>query len=194
MIQMSVAGLALDPRNSQPIVILNDDTNHLALPIWIGAMEARAISLALEHAKVQRPMTHDLLLNTILELGYLITQVEIDFAQSDTYFATIKLRKLGTDKSVPENKSIDARPSDAIALALAADAPIFASPKVVEEGGVFVTTPDDEIENEKFKDFVHGVNASDFKIPGLSVRAPEDDETESKQGDGPSTPEDPSKD
>src|SRR5207237_8758928 len=134
MIEMFVAGIALDARNGHPIVVLNDSTKRRALPIWIGVAEAQAISKALDNQKPDRPMTHDLLLNVITALGYKIERIEINELASSTYFATIRL-VLG-DKRIDNLKAIDSRPSDAIALALRAKAPIFVSAQVVADGTI----------------------------------------------------------
>jgi uncharacterized protein len=91
MIEMYVAGIALDARNNHPIVVLNDSTKRRALPIWIGLAEANAITRALDNQKPERPMTHDLLLNLITSLGYKVKQIEINELSANTYFATIML-------------------------------------------------------------------------------------------------------
>ncbi len=93
MIEMFVGGIALDARNGHPIVVLNDGTKRRALPIWIGAPEATAISRALDNFKPERPMTHDLLLNVITQLGFKVKQVEInELFRPNTYFVTIQLK------------------------------------------------------------------------------------------------------
>lgn len=167
MIEMSVIGLAIDPRSSQPIVILNDQTKNRALPIWIGPAEARAISIALEKIKAKRPLTHELLLNVIHELGYKIEQVDINSLTAGTYCATIRLCARDASGGATLTKEIDARPSDAIALALAADVPIFASSQVMEDGAINILDPVDEAaEADEFKKFVSDLKASDFKMPG----------------------------
>src|ERR1700722_16773511 len=91
MIEMFVAGIALDARNGHPIVVLNDSTKRRALPIWIGMPEASAISRALDNVKPERPLTHDLLLNVISNLGFKVKQVEINELAANTYYATILL-------------------------------------------------------------------------------------------------------
>jgi bifunctional DNase/RNase len=123
-------------------------------------------------------MTHELLLNTIKQLGYQVQQVEIDAVNSDTYFSTIKLTPRGSGPRTKDERSIDARPSDAIALALAAGAPIFASPEVIEAGAVEFASEESEVDSGEFKKFIDEVKASDFNIPGLSVKALEDEESD----------------
>tara|TARA_Y100001978_G_C23606829_1_gene391578 strand:+ start:24 stop:539 length:516 start_codon:yes stop_codon:yes gene_type:complete len=162
MIQMYVAAIALDARNGHPIVMLNDSTKRRALPIWIGMAEANAIGRALENStKPERPLTHDLLLNMITALGYKVERVEINELSSNTYFATIRLKV--EDSRVEADKAIDARPSDAIALALRAEAPIFVSAQVVADGTIPADFEKDEEEAEEFKKFIDGLKASDFK-------------------------------
>jgi uncharacterized protein len=164
MIEMFVACIALDARNGHPIVVLNDGTKRRALPIWIGMPEATAISKALDNFKPERPMTHDLLLNVITELGYKVKQVEINELASNTYFATIQLKIDDPTHKLDTTKPIDARPSDAIALALRAKCPIFVSAQVVADGTIPADFEKDELEAKEFKKFIEGLKASDFKM------------------------------
>lgn len=159
MIEMTVAGIAMDARNGHPIVVLNDPLKRRALPIWIGMFEANAITRALDNYKPERPMTHDLLLSTIEQTGYKVKHIEINELASSTYFATIVLQN-GTPDG--PTKSIDARPSDAIALALRAKAPIFVAAQVVAEGTIPADNEKDEEEAEEFKKFIDNLKASDF--------------------------------
>lgn len=130
MVELRVFGLALDEKNQSPVLILKDLDEEKVLPIWIGAMEAMAISLALNKVEFPRPMTHDLLLSTITCLGAEVTGVEITRVQEGTYYAELVLH-LGE-----EEKRIDSRPSDAIALAVRAEAPVFAARAVLDEAGI----------------------------------------------------------
>ncbi len=166
MIEMYVAGIALDARNGHPIVILNDSTKRRALPIWIGAPEATAISRALDNYKPERPLTHDLLLNLVTGLGYKVKQVEINELESNTYYATIILLIDDPEHKLDTTRSIDSRPSDAIALALRAKAPIFVSAQVVADGTIPADYEKDEEEAEAFKKFIDNLKASDFKPSG----------------------------
>ena len=163
MIEMFVAGIALDVRNGHPIVLLNDESKRRALPIWIGPAEARAITQALENHKPERPMTHDLLLNSITSLGYLVDRIEINELASNTYYATIFLKINDPSKRLDTTKPIDSRPSDAIALALRAKASIFVSAQVVSEGAIATDQEKDEQEAKDFKKFIDELKASDFK-------------------------------
>ncbi len=158
MIQLYVMGIALDTRTGTPIVVLNDTENRRALPIWIGTAEASAIIRQLENIKSSRPMTHDLMHNMLTQLGYKITRIEINDLNSDTYYATIYLEDKDSKEQV-----IDARPSDAIALALRAEAGIFATANVVVDGTISTNQERDEEEAEAFKDFIRDLKPSDFK-------------------------------
>lgn len=158
MIEMYVMGIALDSRTGTPIVVLNDKENRRALPIWIGTAEASAIIRQLENIKTARPMTHDLLFNVIESVGYLISRVEINDLSSDTYYASIYLKHKDGHEKV-----IDARPSDAIALALRSKASIFATSNVVAEGTISTDQERDEQEAQEFRDFLNSVKPEDFK-------------------------------
>ena len=126
MIEMKVMGIAIDTASGSPIIVLNDKENRKALPIWIGSAEASAIIRKIENIKVLRPMTHDLIIDVVEKTGYEVTRVEINDVEKDTYFSTIFL-------SNGENEvTIDSRPSDAIAVAIRVEAPIFVSAKVLE--------------------------------------------------------------
>lgn len=166
MIEMTVAGIAVDARNGHPIVVLNDPLKRRALPIWIGPFEATAITKALDNYKPERPLTHDLLLSTIQQTGYKVKHIEINELASSTYFATIVLTYCNGNAATAGKeeviKTIDARPSDAIALALRAKAPIFVAPQVVAEGTIAADFEKDEEEAEEFKKFIDNLKASDF--------------------------------
>ncbi|EPR35044.1 protein of unknown function DUF151 [Alkalidesulfovibrio alkalitolerans DSM 16529] len=127
MVEMKVFGLALDEDSQVPVLILKDMAEEKVLPIWIGAMEAMAISMALNEMSLPRPMTHDLLLNMVKGLGGEITAVEVVSLDEGTYFAEIEVL-VGEEK-----RRIDARPSDAVALALRAKAPIRVAEQVLTE-------------------------------------------------------------
>lgn len=166
LIEMFVAGIALDARNGNPIVVLNDQAKKRALPIWIGMAEAQSITKALEKHKPERPMTHDLLLNTIQKLGYKVKQVEINELNSNTYYAAIILLVDDPDHKLDTVRTIDSRPSDAIALALRAGCPIFVSAQVVAEGTIPADLEKDEEEAQEFKKFIDNLKASDFNKGG----------------------------
>ena len=157
MIEMKVMGIALDTRSGSPIVVLHDLENKKALPIWIGSAEASAIIRKIEKLAVARPMTHDLVVDVVDKTGYTVDRVEINDVEEETYFATIFLTK---EEEVIE---IDSRPSDAIAIAMRAEAPIFVTEKVLMDGAVSTDSARDEEEAEEFKDFIQSVKPSDFE-------------------------------
>jgi len=157
MIEMKVMGIALDTRSGSPIVVLHDLENKKALPIWIGSAEASAIIRKIEKLAVARPMTHDLVVDVVDKTGYTVNRVEINDVEEETYFATIFLTK---DDEVIE---IDSRPSDAIAIAMRAEAPIFVTENVLMDGAVSTDSARDEEEAEEFKDFIQSVKPSDFE-------------------------------
>ena len=158
MIQMRVMGIAIDTRTGNPIVVLNDMENRKALPIWIGSAEASSIIRKIENLKVLRPMTHDLMINFIKATGYDIEKVEINDVENETYFSTVYV-------SNREGKvlEVDARPSDAIALALRAEAPIYVTEKVLMDGSVTCDAQNDEEEAQEFRNFVQSIKPSDFE-------------------------------
>lgn len=157
MIEMKVMGIALDTRTGSPIVVLHDKDNRKALPIWIGSAEASAIIRKIENLSVARPMTHDLIINLIEKAGYILDKIEINDVEKDTYYATLFLKN---DKD--EVLEIDSRPSDAIALAIRVDAPIFVTANVISNGSVSTDSAKDEEEAQEFKKFVQSIKPSDF--------------------------------
>ena len=158
MIEMKVMGIALDTRTGSPIVVLHDKENRKALPIWIGSAEASAIIRKIENLTVARPMTHDLITNIIEKTGYKIDKIEINDVEKETYYATIFLK--GDDDKLIE---IDSRPSDAIAIAIRVDAPIFVTANVISNGSVSTDSAKDEAEAQEFKEFIQSIKPSDFE-------------------------------
>jgi bifunctional DNase/RNase len=160
MIEMRVDSIQLDPRNMQPILVLCDEAKMRALPIWIGTAEANAIARNLLEVEVTRPKTHNLLANTISTLGFKVKRIEINDLEAETFYATIRLERNAENST--EEIGLDARPSDAVAVALIAEAPIFVSPSIVLESSYPVDAERDEAEASAFKDFVEKITASDF--------------------------------
>ena len=157
MIEMKVMGIALDTRTGSPIVVLHDLDNRKALPIWIGSAEASAIIRKIEKLSVTRPMTHDLIIDIVKQTGYQIDRIEINDVEKETYYATIFLTN-------GENEiQIDSRPSDAIAVAMRAEASIFVTSNVLMNGAVSTDSARDEEEAEEFKDFIQSIKPSDFE-------------------------------
>jgi len=126
-IEMMIAGIALDPVTKMPIIILKDSNGDNALPIWIGIAEASAIATQLEKIDLARPMTHDLIRNILQSLAIQVERIEVTELKDNTFYANIHL-KVGDD-ILP----IDSRPSDAIALALRTESPIFVNEEVIRK-------------------------------------------------------------
>ncbi len=158
MIEMQLGGLGFDPKNMSPIVLLRDAEERNFLPIWIGMFEAAAIAMELQEFKPPRPMTHDLITKLIKELGGTVTRVVINEINDNTFFALIELTK-GNGSHTPIK--IDSRPSDAIAVAVRANVPIFVSEAVMAKAKM-VNSEKDEQETKQFKDFVDNLNPDDF--------------------------------
>src|SRR5512147_1046661 len=125
-IEMTIKGLMVDPITNMPIVILRDKDGQRVLPIWVGIFEANAIALQIENVTTPRPMTHDLLRNVIQDLNASVQKIVVCDLQENTFFAMIYLGLNG------ETLAVDARPSDAIALALRTRAPIFVEETVID--------------------------------------------------------------
>jgi len=157
MIEMKVMGIALDTRTGSPIVVLHDKENRRALPIWIGSAEASSIIRKIENLSVSRPMTHDLIINIVEQTGHKISKVVINDVEKETYFATIFL-----EDNDGNEIEIDSRPSDAIAVAIRVDAPIFVTANVLSNGSVSTDSAKDAQEAEEFKNFVQSIKPSDF--------------------------------
>lgn len=158
MIEMRVMGIAIDTRSGSPIVVLHDKENRKALPIWIGSAEASAIIRKIENINVSRPMTHDLMIDVIEKTGFEVDRIEINDVDKETYFATIFIK--GADGKEVE---IDARPSDAIALSIRVDAPIFVTANVLADGSISCDNSKDEEEAQEFRDFIQSIKPSDFE-------------------------------
>lgn len=125
-IEMTIKGLMVDPITNMPIIILRDQAGQRVLPIWVGVFEANAIALQIENVVTPRPMTHDLLKNVITDLNGTVEKVVVSDLKDNTFYAMIHLVVNGTPVAV------DSRPSDAIALALRARAPIFVEERVID--------------------------------------------------------------
>ena len=125
-IEVKIRGLMMDPSSGTPIIILKDVNSETMLPIWVGAYEANAIALEIEKIAPQRPMTHDLLRNLIVEMGASVERVVVTELRDNTFFAVIEMRNQSGAALL-----LDSRPSDAIALALRADCPIYVNEEVI---------------------------------------------------------------
>jgi len=156
MIDLTISGVMLEPKSQAPIVVLKDAEERRALLIWVGEFEASAIALALQHVKTPRPLTHDLLMNLSSALGAELVEVRISDMRESTFFAELEYEVDG------RRQVVDARPSDAIALALRAGAPVKAADHVMESSSVPITHATEEDEAEQFRKFLENVKPSDF--------------------------------
>jgi uncharacterized protein len=136
LIEMTIKGLMVDPITNTPIVILKDKDGDRVLPIWVGVFEANAIALQIENVATPRPMTHDLLRNIITDLEGQVDRVVVCDLKENTFYAVIHLTVRG------ERVAIDARPSDAIALALRTRAPIYVEETVIDSAKTFDPAPE----------------------------------------------------
>jgi bifunctional DNase/RNase len=142
-IEVKIRALMMDPNSGTPIIILKDVNSETMLPIWVGAYEANAIALEIEKIAPPRPMTHDLLRNLIVELGLTVDRVVVTSLRDNTFYAVIEMT--GEDG---EAMRLDSRPSDAIALALRADCPIFVDAEVIQASRNSIAT-DEEGQSEE---------------------------------------------
>ena len=138
-IEVKIRALMMDPNSGTPIIILKDVQSDTMLPIWVGAYEANAIALEIEKHAPPRPMTHDLLRNLIVELGVRVERVVVTSLRDNTFFAVIEMRNSDGERLV-----LDSRPSDAIALALRADCPIFVDMEVIKASHNTLSTEESE--------------------------------------------------
>jgi bifunctional DNase/RNase len=158
-VEMKVAGIVLDPYTNVPIVVLKDMEDKTTVPIWIGLVEASAIAMELEQIKIQRPLTHDLLKNVIADLKVEVLKIEVTDLKDNTYYALIHLQ------NGEEVIAVDSRPSDAIALALRTESPIFVSDKVIEKSQqeqVDRHTAFTEENKDKWTEILENLNPEDF--------------------------------
>jgi len=156
MIEMNLVGVRVELPTNQPIVLLREKEGERFLPIWIGAMEATAIAFALQGIVTARPMTHDLMKNLLEEVGISIDRIVITELRDGTFYAVIQMQQNGSSFEV------SSRPSDAIALAVRVNVPVFANEEVLTEASI-VIRDDEEQEVEKFREFLEQVNPEDFE-------------------------------
>ena len=156
MLKMEIKGLLMDPVSNMPVVILRDAADGVFLPIWVGIFEANAIAIEMEKVTTPRPMTHDLLKNVLTELETKVDRIVINDLRDNTFFALIHLR-LGE-----EEITVDSRPSDAIALALRAGAPIFVDDDVVRRAKSVEVAPKESDDQEKLKEWLENLKPEDF--------------------------------
>jgi len=157
--KVSIAGLTIDTASNTPIIILKTEEDDRAIPIWIGLLEATSIASALQNIKFDRPMTHDLFKNFTDTINTSVSKVEVCDLKDNTFYAKIYFT------SEEKSFSIDARPSDAIALALRYEAPIFVDEKVIEKskiGDDIAEIHDKSEEGKKLAEYLANLSPEDF--------------------------------
>jgi bifunctional DNase/RNase len=155
-IEVRIRGLMMDPSTNMPIVVLKDVKSEAVMPIWVGIFEANAIALEIEKMAAARPMTHDLTRNLVRHLNGQLEKVVITELKEDTFYAILCL------KQGDEPIAVDARPSDAIALALRADCPIFVAEKVMEAAKLNTSGPPEGPTAEQLRGWLEGLNDEDL--------------------------------
>ncbi|HEX2058575.1 MAG TPA: bifunctional nuclease family protein [Actinomycetota bacterium] len=159
MVELSLVGVRVELPSNQPIVLLKESDGDRYLPIWIGAVEATAIAFALQGIQTPRPMTHDLMRDLLRDAGVAVERIVINELVDQTFFALIRMASNG------EPKEVSSRPSDAIALAVRINAPIYAAEEVLDQAGIELKD-DEETEVEKFREFLDQVSPEDFAAEG----------------------------
>lgn len=154
-IEMKIRGLMVDPSTQMPIVLLKDPESEALLPIWVGLYEANAIALEVEKAQAPRPLTHDLLRNLIRSLNGRVVRVVVTELKDDTFYAVIWIEQNG------EIVSVDARPSDALALALRTDCPVFVDQDVLLAAKV-LPNPVEQASSQDVKKWLENLNDEDL--------------------------------
>jgi bifunctional DNase/RNase len=155
-VEMKIRGLMMDPVTSMPIVILKDIGSNNVLPIWVGIYEANAIALEIEKVATPRPMTHDLIKTLLLGLEAGIRKVVVNELREDTFFAVIWVERNG------ELISVDSRPSDALALALRLDCPIFVDDSVLKSAKTAANVSDKLNTNQELKRYLENLGDEDL--------------------------------
>jgi hypothetical protein len=154
-VEMKIRGLMMDPVTNMPIVVLKDVGGEAILPIWVGIYEANAIALEIEKVTTPRPMTHDLLKNVLTSLEAQVHKVVVSDLRDDTFFAVIWLE--GSGGAI----SIDSRPSDALALALRVDCPIFVEEEVLKSSRL-ANAVNDRVSSEELRKWLENLNDEDL--------------------------------
>ncbi|GAC1617880.1 MAG: bifunctional nuclease family protein [Candidatus Acidiferrum sp.] len=154
-IEMKIRGLMMDPVTNMPIVVLKDVQGQAILPIWVGVYEANAIALEIEKVQTPRPMTHDLLRNVFLGLDVRVQKIVVTDLKDDTFYAVIWVDRAG------EMMTIDSRPSDALALALRMDCPIFVDEEVLKSTKVSSAITE-RSSNEQLRSWLEGLSDEDL--------------------------------
>jgi uncharacterized protein len=155
-IEVRIRGLMMDPATNMPIVVLKDVGSDTVMPIWVGIFEANAIAIEIEKVAAPRPMTHDLTRNLMRHLNAELERVVITEIKDETFYAMLWLRQGG------EPVTVDARPSDAIALALRADCPIYVAEHVMQSAKLNTSGPPDGPTAEQLRSWLEGLNDEDL--------------------------------
>jgi hypothetical protein len=154
-VEMKIRGLMMDPVTNMPIVVLKDARGSAILPIWVGIYEANAIALEIEKVQTPRPMTHDLLRNLLLGLNVQVHKVVVSELKEDTFYALIWMERDG------QVMSVDSRPSDALALALRVDCPIFVEDDVLKNSKISSAIAEKST-NEELRKWLEGLSDEDL--------------------------------
>ncbi len=154
-VEMKIRGLMMDPVTNMPIVVLKDVNGNAILPIWVGIYEANAIALEIEKVQTPRPMTHDLLRNVLLGLEVRVQKVVVNDLKDDTFYALIWVERDG------QMMSIDSRPSDALALALRVDCPIFVDDGVLKNSKISSAIAEKNT-SEQLRNWLEGLSDEDL--------------------------------
>lgn len=155
MIEVEVVGVRVEMPSNQPMVLLREKSGARYLPVWIGAPEASAIAFAQQGVVPPRPLTHDLLVDVVRALGRKLVQVRVTEVRDSIYYAELVF---------DQGTVVSARTSDAVAVALRTETPVFVAEAVMDAGGVAVAEEEDD-EVEKFREFLDHVSAEDFDTP-----------------------------
>jgi len=155
-IEMSIKGLMIDPITNMPIIILRDQEGQRILPIWVGVFEANAIALQIENVQTPRPMTHDLLKNIIDDLSAQVERIVVTELKENTFYALIQLRTNG------HSIEVDARPSDAIALALRTRSPIFVEEAVIQNARSVESSRESSMDVTRLQKWLEGLSEDEL--------------------------------
>jgi uncharacterized protein len=155
-IEVRIRGLMMDPATNMPIVVLKDVGSDTVMPIWVGIFEANAIAIEIEKVSAPRPMTHDLTRNLMRHMNSQLERIVITELRDDTFFAVLWVRHDG------ELMTVDARPSDAIALALRSDCPIYVSEQVMQSAKLNMSGPPEGPTADELRGWLEGLNDEDL--------------------------------
>jgi uncharacterized protein len=155
-IEVRIRGLMMDPATNMPIVVLKDVGSDTVMPIWVGIFEANAIAIEIEKVAAPRPMTHDLTRNLMRHMNSTLERIVITELRDDTFFAVLWIRHDG------ELMTVDARPSDAIALALRSDCPIYVSEQVMQSAKLNMSGPPEGPTADELRGWLEGLNDEDL--------------------------------